>query len=246
MHKGDEKQFVEALKRAIEVTGGSAISERALAVWWESLAAYSVEQVEAALEAHIAESVYPPKPADVIARIGQADGRPGPEEAWGIALGARDEDQTVVRTPEIVAAWGACLEILNAGDEIGARRAFLERYAREVADARAEQRPVRWELSPGRDSDLRDRAIREAVQQGRLTRKQATKHLPAPELSSAKGELGSEQADVGDKQAHEHLKHLQAMIAGAICNAPEPQIDKGMAARTSAWAKRRRANAAGT
>lgn len=243
MNQGDEEEFVEILKRAMEVTGGPAISEGVLTAWWETLSAYPIEHVDAALKAHVAESVYPPKPADVIVRVGQADGRPGPEEAWGIALAARDENETVVWTPEIATAWGVCREILSAGDKIGARKAFLERYEREIAEARAERRPRRWTVSHGQDPDLRERAIKAAVDQGRLSSEQAAQHLPVSESSPVAGYLGSESGVVGDERARENLQHLRAMVSDAICEAPDPEIDEGVVERTRAWARRQRANA---
>ena len=81
---------------------------------------------------------------------------------------AADEDNSVVLTEEILLALGAARPVLNAGDAVGARMAFLNAYQRLVADSRSQVAPVKWLLSQGHVADRRKAAISVAVHLGRI------------------------------------------------------------------------------
>jgi hypothetical protein len=104
------------------------------------------------------------------------DGRPGPEEAW--AAIPRDEATTVVWTDEAAAAFGVAGPLLDQGDRVAARMAFVEHYRAAVAQARREGRPAVWRASLGRDPRQRESALRDAVNRGRLTNDRAQALLP--------------------------------------------------------------------
>ncbi|MFS7082118.1 hypothetical protein ABMZ19_25175, partial [Escherichia coli] len=87
-----------------------------------------------------------------VTRIPSASSRPGPEEAWSIAVRACDEAETVVMNDEIALAWGAAKPIFDLGDEVGARMAFKEVYERQVAAATG---PAKWWPSLGTDQHKR-------------------------------------------------------------------------------------------
>ncbi len=92
-----------------------------------------------------------------------ADGRPGKDEAWGIAMVAFDERETVVLTDEIRAAMTAASAIFEARDKVGARMAFMSAYERLVTLARGEAKAVNWSVSLGQDPQGRAVAIETAV-----------------------------------------------------------------------------------
>lgn len=92
-----------------------------------------------------------------------ADGRPGKDEAWGIAMAAFDERETVVLTDEIRAAMTAATAIFEARDKVGARMAFMSAYERLVTLARGEAKAVNWSVSLGQDPQGRAVAIETAV-----------------------------------------------------------------------------------
>jgi hypothetical protein len=148
-------------------------------MFFRALAAYPLEAVRAALDAHVKDPQrgrFMPLPADVIAQLQGAaadDGRPGPEEGWAIALRSRDEADTVVWTEEIAQARGIALPLLEAGDEVGARMAFKEAYGRLVAEARNCGKAPAWSASLGFDPRLRRVALEAAVQANRLPRSDA-------------------------------------------------------------------------
>lgn len=179
MKQADFDDFHEILSDCLSMWSG-APSAGVTAIWFRTLAAYDLGTLSAAFSAHMRDPVngkFEPKPAHLIEQIERAaknDGRPGPEEAWAISLGARDEGDTVVWTGECVQAWFAAKLVMDMGDEVGARMAFRETYTRLVADARARNEPASWEVSEGFDKDRRRSAIAFAIEAGRIP---AGRHL---------------------------------------------------------------------
>jgi len=110
---------------------------------------------------------------------GPRDDRPGPEEAWArMPKGGRMEEDSVVWCDEERAAYGACRSLLMDGDQIGARMAFKERYERELADARSQERPVRWTVSAGYDIEHRLSTLAAAIEGNRISLSSALNFVP--------------------------------------------------------------------
>lgn len=112
--------------------------------------------------------------ADVVSRID--DGRPGPNEAW--AMMPRSEDESVVWTDEMALAMRSAQPLLDAGDKVAARMAFLEHYQREVATARSNKTTVKWTPSLGHDKFGRESALQRAVELNRISYDHAVSLLP--------------------------------------------------------------------
>lgn len=118
--------------------------------------------------------------AEVIARID--DGRPGPEEAWGMY--PKGERETAVVTGEMQEAMRHAWPLVQEGDLVAGRMAFREAYQRIVAEARDRGVPVRWEPTLGHDRGGREAPLLEAVALGRLAAHQVVgllAHLPDAE-----------------------------------------------------------------
>lgn len=181
MRDADREGFAK-LWRGAWALHGKQVSVEMLSVAFAALSDYDLRDIERALTMHVRDrerGQFPPKPADVIDRLmpdPKNDGRPGPDEAW--AMMPRDERQSAVITDEMATAMGAASSLLAEGDTIAARMAFKDVYSREVANARAQGKPVRWFASLGHDVTSREAVIRQAVQQGRLSHAQAVKHIP--------------------------------------------------------------------
>lgn len=155
------------------------------ALWFRALARYDLATVRAGFDCHVCdptEGRWVPTPAHIIGQIERLtadDGRPGAEEAWAVALQCQDEAATIVWTDEIAEAWGVARHVLAVGDEVGARMAFRECYAKAVERARSARAPVAWSASIGHDPMRRAEVIAQAVSDGRLPRAHLTA-LPAP------------------------------------------------------------------
>lgn len=210
------------LIKAVMVTAelmGTALSADGARVMCDDLDAYPEPQVMGALTRCRREVRNRLTLADIIARLD--DGRPGPDEAW--AMIPRSEAETVVWTDEMAQAHGAAAPLLEAGDQIAARMAFREAYARLVTQARADRLPTRWMPSLGHDRDGREKPLREAVQLGRLQSDAVTKLLPAPMVTEGPvaGLLANMAKEVtvpggskaGADRMHEELQKLRDILS---------------------------------
>lgn len=182
MRHEDRKEFNTLLITAM------AVYERQITsalgdLFFAALHAYTLDQVRAGMARHLQDPVsgkYSPKPADVIGQIQSVsanDGRPGKDQAWSIALRSLDENDTVVITPEILAALDAARPLLEIRDKVAARMAFVEVYEKTVSGARRDGKPVQVLVSLGSDKVLRQIAIEDGLRSGLLTHEQAAPHL---------------------------------------------------------------------
>lgn len=171
----------ELLPRA----GGQPLSGTAKAMYFRVLGEHDIDAVRKALDAHAKDAQrgrFFPTPADLVAQLhDHDDGRPGPEEAWAMAISASDERETVVWTDEMAAAWATASSILEARDEVGARMAFKEAYNRHIGEARNQRKPVQWIASLGHDESRRRLALDAAVNCGRLGAPDVSLLLPPPD-----------------------------------------------------------------
>lgn len=171
------------LLEAIAVTAellGTELSRGALLAMEDDLSNYPEQAVLTALTRCRRELSGRLTLAAVIERLEQADGRPGADESWAMALEAEDEAQTVVWTDEISEAFSCARPLLDINDKVGARMAFRQAYERITRDARQAGRMAEWTVSLGWDRDLRTEAIQRAMDCGRLTTDQAQRFLPSP------------------------------------------------------------------
>ena len=178
MTADDAADFHRVLAAVLETYAARLPGDAVLRLWWAALERYPWAAVREALAEHVARCKFAPRPADIRERIEARDGRPSPDEAWSLALAARDEAGSLVWTEEIAAAWGVALPILAAGDLIGARKAFLAAYGLRLEQARERLEPARWRASLGTDPAQRADALREAEQRGRLSSAQVRRLLP--------------------------------------------------------------------
>jgi hypothetical protein len=169
----DEIALVEAIAVTAELTG-TELSRAAVKAMTADLASYPAHLVMVALTRCRRELKSRLTIAAIIERLD--DGRPGPNEAW--AMIPQEEAGSVVWTDEMAQAFGVAAPLLNAGQVIAARSAFIEAYSGFVALARSEQRAVQWTPSLGHDPRGREGVLEEAVRKGRISRDHATRLLP--------------------------------------------------------------------
>lgn len=168
-------KLVEALAVTAELTG-TRLSDAAAEVMAADLARFPLPQVLEALTRCRRELKYRLTIAEVVSRLD--DGRPGVEEAW--AMIPKSEGDSVVWTAEMAAAFGIAVHLIGS-DDIAARMAFKEAYAKAISEARNVGTPVKWMLSLGQDASGREGALMLAVEKGRITADQA--HRLVPELN---------------------------------------------------------------
>ncbi|MCP1446417.1 hypothetical protein J3D54_005549 [Pseudomonas sp. GGS8] len=172
----DRAQLAGAICATAE-TLGQTISATAAELMAEDLAVFAPTDIRKALQACRRELAGKLTLAAVLQRIQAEDGRPGKDEAWAIAMTTNDEFETVVLTDEIQIALGAAKPVLDAGDKVGARMAFISAYERLVSQAREDRKTVNWHVSVGFDASRRVEAIAKAVQMQRIPQESGQKYL---------------------------------------------------------------------
>ena len=99
----------------------------------------------------------------------------------------KGEGASVVWTEEMAQAFGVACPLMDS-DEVAARMAFKEAYAKALSAARNDGKPVKWTPSLGQDPWGRESALRQAVELGRLKAEHAARLLPhlksSPEFSA--------------------------------------------------------------
>lgn len=182
MNDSEFQRFGDVVSGVMDVYGRER-SPVAVALWWKVLQRFSLAEVESALAKHMHTSRFAPTPADVTAMISDGDGRPGADEAW--AMIPRSESESVIWTEEMAKAYGVAAPLLSNGDQIAARKAFIDAYTSAVAKARMNGDPVKVTPSWGWDERGRDSAIRTAIERGLLTQARAVALLPTFGASDA-------------------------------------------------------------
>lgn len=178
-------ELVQALTVTAEITG-SDISKAALRAIAEDVAQYPEHQAMAALRRCRRELTGRLTLAAILSRID--DGRPTPEIAWS-QVSQLSERDTLVGTTEQVEAFAAVSAMVDNGDIIPARMAFLERYKALVGQSKDQGVPVRYVVSPGYDAALRESAVRQAHNSGLITDDCAMQYLPASDTAKLLAEV---------------------------------------------------------
>lgn len=220
--RDDEKRAFRDLMTGVAVYYDRKLDPTTVAIYWRGLADLPLDAVREALNAHVQDpkaGQFMPKIADIRRAIESTreDGHPGADEAWSIALQARHESATVVWTEQISDAFFvAAMPLLEEGDKIAARRAFMERYEHNLAEARKQGIDAKWIVSLGSNADQRASAIESAQRQGRLTADYADRFLPAPE-GAVPGALLALENGIKDsagspEQARANIARLRALL----------------------------------
>lgn len=197
----DRTELIKAIAVTAELTG-TELSQAAKQAMVEDLAAYPIQQVIGSLNRCRKELKGKLTIAEIVNRLD--DGRPGAEQAW--AQIPKDESETVCWTDEMAKAFGVALPLINAGEMVQARMAFLETYRNEVAKSREQQRPTKWQMSLGHDPKGREDAIREAVESGKIGVDRAKAMLPHIEEVIEPPKLTDEQ--------QQNIRQIENMING--------------------------------
>lgn len=165
--------LIEAVKGTYAVIGQS-MTDTELAMVVSDLSVYPPASVLTALT-RCRRELKRITLSDIIDRI--PGGNPGVEEAWALVSSImRDEQGSIVWTEEMRTAYGVAATL--ADDPIAARMAFKESYLSQVGEARAKGQLVKWSASLGWDKQRREAVLCEAVEKGRLTHEEATRHHP--------------------------------------------------------------------
>ena len=225
----EQEKLVLALMATAEVMGNEIKPNVALVIV-DDLSAYALDDVLQALtrvRRECSGKLTLKMILDILASLG---GWLSANEAWAIALPAIDEDSTVVWTPEIAKAFEVARPILEGGDKIGARMAFIPAYDRLIEQAKRESRTPSYDVSAGWDANMREVAMRQAETAGLLPPpNDDARALPAPDKPKMYDEhvtyyrrreaglrfkqLAEQIRANGDKQFHDRAEHTKQITA---------------------------------
>ncbi|WP_409321363.1 hypothetical protein [Pseudomonas monteilii] len=233
----------EAMGQTISAGGAQLIAE--------DLSAYDPAAIIAALRSCRREPVGRLSLGMVLKHIHAADTRPGKDEAWSIALAASDEHETVVLTTEIRQAMIASEPILEAGDKIGARMAFMSAYERLVSFARAEDQPAKWEVSLGYDQGRRVTAIESAVRAQLITHEAGAKYLADLRIApitqdgqAVAGLLTGEVRPQASAKTREKLAEVRCILKAAKAKKDRERAKEDQRRRIETYLRKRQTRAA--
>ena len=175
MRDEHKRAFAELMQATADYYRQPAPSASTVSMYWRGLSDLEFDVVRRSFEAHMNDpqvGAYMPKLNDVrrvLQSAQESDGHPGPDEAWAIAVQAKDEAETVVWTQQIASAFHeAAMPLIRERDSTGARFAFRERYSRLPGQARARGEAPRWFPSLGTDPMRREGVLLEAADRGLL------------------------------------------------------------------------------
>lgn len=146
MFENDYNQFAERLDAAYELLGktpqAKIISAGSKALFFGALAQYPLADVLAALNAHIQEGTFTPVPNDIKTQIEKHAAAVwiDANEAW--AQVPKLESDAGILNQVTAGALAAAQPLIDDGDMIGARMAFIKAYDARVAKAKVDPDPA--------------------------------------------------------------------------------------------------------
>ncbi|WP_186145981.1 hypothetical protein [Burkholderia gladioli] len=225
MNDHDKRELMAELNLAFEAARQPLPSPQVLRLFFDRLMPYPLPMVVNAIHRHIDTSEFAPTPAALLKHLPKAsDGRPGPDEAWAIAIRSADERETVVWTQEIAEAWTIARPVFD-GDEIGGRMAFKDAYTRICERNRQLGVAPQWSVSQGFDAEKRVAVIAQAVQAGRLALPQAKAAVPL---------LASESDPAPTVDVEANRARIKQIVAGIGSARARSSAEKSERAREAA------------
>ena len=220
--KIDAEELLEQLYATAEVLG-SEIKPAAASLMIRDLRQYQRSEIEQSLARCRSELTGRLTLAAILERMPSADAYLSANEAWALALSGEDDMDTIVWTEEVAAAMGVARPVLDLGDKVGARMAFIGAYEREIAQAKAEGRKPKWTVSLGYSPERRQDAISEAVKMGRLEAPKVEHLLPAPH-----GFKDPDEADTPEEKARvkANINFLRSLLEDDGSAKQEAELER--------------------
>ena len=249
LNDAQQDQLLLSLFATAEVMG-QQLTQGAALLMVEDLREYSESVLSDALRACRREGGRLTVAA-ILKHAQAADGHPGKDEAWAIALSASDESETVVMTAEIRQAMATSGPVLEAGDKVGARMAFMSAYERLVAAARASALPAIWEVSLGYDPARRVIAIESAVRSKLITQEAGAKHLahlriapPTEDGHAIAGLLTGEVRPKASSKTRVKLAEVRCILEAAKAKKDRERAKDDQRRRIETYLRKRQTRAA--
>ena len=148
-------------------------------------------------------------------------------------------------------AMTASSPVLEAGDKVGARMAFMSAYERLVIAARAEALPAKWEVSLGYDPARRVTAIESAVRSKLISQEAGAKHLahlciapPSEDGRAIAGLITGEVRTKASPKVREKLAEVRCIIEAAKTKKERERAKEAQRRRVETYLRKRQTRAA--
>jgi len=165
MNTNEKQDFLGVINKTADLYSKNIPSER-VSVYWEALKHRTLHDIKTAINRHIQDADrgrFFPLPADVSAQLpNELNAWLNANEAW--AACPKDEDQSSAMCDEMSQALFIAQDLINMGDMIAARMAFIEYYNRLMEAAKSEGRKPEWFPSYGFDKEMRYLADRQVIE----------------------------------------------------------------------------------
>ena len=168
--KTNEKQdFLDVMNKTADLFGKTIPNER-VSVYWEALKHRTLTDIKTAINRHVQDADrgrFFPLPSDISHQLpNELNAWLSANEAW--AACPKDENSSAAMCDEMSQSLFVAQDLINMGDMIAARMAFIEYYNRLMEAAKSEGRKPIWFTSYGMDKELRYNADREIVERKNL------------------------------------------------------------------------------
>lgn len=145
MTENDIDEFFLMLDEVYDLMGktpaAKIISASSKAIFYRTLCGYTLEEIRAAIDAHAADGVYTPVPSDIKFQIEKRSGAlwMSADEAW--ATVPKLESDSGILNQVSAAALAVAQSLIDDGEMVAARRAFIDAYNARVESAKAHPDP---------------------------------------------------------------------------------------------------------
>lgn len=169
MNDSEKREFLTVMTTTADLYDKTIKPER-VAVYWAALSHRDMEDIKTAINRHIQDAErgrFFPLPADISAQLPSETYRwLTADEAW--ASVPKDENTSAAMCDEMAQALYIAQDLMQSGDMIAARRAFIDHYNRLVNDAKREGKNPKWWPSFGVDKTGRYKAECDVVKMNNL------------------------------------------------------------------------------
>ena len=214
MNDNEKNEFLNVIERTSDLYD-KKIERARVSVYWDALKHRDLDDIKAAINKHIQDADrgrFFPLPADISHQLPkELDPWLTANEAW--AACPKSESDSAALCHEISSALCIAQDLMDMGDMVAARMAFIEHYNRLVESAKSVGKKPEWFPSYGFDKELRYLADKQIVERHNLALPEGKKRaLPEPNIESAQ-RLDHK---TGPVKAGEFLKAIKDKLEGDL------------------------------
>lgn len=214
MNNNEKHEFLSVMTKIADLYDKKIPKDR-VAVYWDALCHRDINDVKMAINKHIQDGDrgrFFPLPADISYQLpNEQDAWLTADEAW--ATVPKSESDSAAMCDETASALLVANDLINNGDMIAARRAFIDHYNRLVDQAKHENRKPKWFPSYGSEKETRYIADSQIVERNNLMLPQEErKALPTAKKQAEYKSLQNTSAKTDPVKVSEIMAELKNIL----------------------------------